>query len=78
VKKVRLMTNNPEKVAALEDYGLAVIERVAIETMPRLANRGYLETKRSKFGHLLSLITEGGAAQKDAEREVTTEEKKRN
>ncbi|MNC87447.1 Riboflavin biosynthesis protein RibBA [compost metagenome] len=72
------MTNNPDKVAALEDYGLAVIERVPIETMPRLANRGYLETKRSKFGHLLSLITEGSGAQKDAERQVTAGEKKRN
>jgi 3,4-dihydroxy 2-butanone 4-phosphate synthase/GTP cyclohydrolase II len=76
VKKVRLMTNNPDKVAALEDYGLAVIERVPIETMPRLANRAYLETKRSKFGHLLSLIAEGGA-QKEAESQITAGEKKR-
>ena len=55
VRKVRLMTNNPDKVRALEDYGLAVIERVPIEIPPRDANRNYLATKRSKFGHLLSL-----------------------
>jgi 3,4-dihydroxy 2-butanone 4-phosphate synthase / GTP cyclohydrolase II len=55
VRRVRLMTNNPDKVAALERYGLTVTERVAIEAPPRDANRNYLETKRAKFGHLLSL-----------------------
>jgi 3,4-dihydroxy 2-butanone 4-phosphate synthase/GTP cyclohydrolase II len=55
VRKVRLMTNNPDKVAALERYGLRVVERVAIEVPPRAANRNYWQTKRTKFGHLLSL-----------------------
>ena len=59
VRKVRLMTNNPDKVAALEDYGLAVTERVAIEIAPRSANRNYLETKRTKFGHILSMMEPG-------------------
>ena len=54
-RKVRLMTNNPDKVAALEEYGLTVTERVPVEVAPRTANRDYLETKRTKFGHLLSL-----------------------
>ncbi len=55
VRQVRLMTNNPDKVAALEDYGLKVAERVQIEAPPRDANQRYLETKRTKFGHLLSM-----------------------
>jgi 3,4-dihydroxy 2-butanone 4-phosphate synthase/GTP cyclohydrolase II len=54
-RKIRLITNNPEKVKALEDYGLTVSERVAIDIAPREANRRYLDTKRSKFGHLLSM-----------------------
>jgi len=54
-RQVRLMTNNPDKVKALEDYGLKVTERVALEIAPRSANRNYLQTKRTKFGHLLSL-----------------------
>ena len=58
-RKVRLMTNNPDKVAALEEYGLTVTERVPVEVAPRTANRDYLETKRTKFGHLLSLVAEG-------------------
>ena len=56
VRQVRLMTNNPDKVKALEDYGLKVVERVSIEIAPRQANRKYLQTKRTKFGHLLSLV----------------------
>jgi 3,4-dihydroxy 2-butanone 4-phosphate synthase / GTP cyclohydrolase II len=56
VRKVRLMTNNPDKVAALEKYGISVAERVPVEVPPRSANRGYLQTKRTKFGHLLSLL----------------------
>lgn len=59
VRKVRLMTNNPEKVAALESYGLTVTERVAVEVPPRPANREYLRTKRSKFGHMLSMVGQG-------------------
>ena len=55
-REVRLMTNNPDKVAALEDYGLKVVERVAVEVPPRDANRKYLDTKRSKFGHLLAMV----------------------
>ena len=58
VRQVRLMTNNPDKVQALESYGLAVVERVPVEALPRSANRGYLQTKRTKFGHLLSLVGE--------------------
>ncbi|HYH41116.1 MAG TPA: GTP cyclohydrolase II, partial [Burkholderiales bacterium] len=56
IRDVRLMTNNPDKVQALESYGLKVVERVAVEIAPRSANRAYLETKRSRFGHLLSLV----------------------
>jgi len=57
-REVRLMTNNPEKVQALENYGIRVVERVPVEAAPRSANREYLRTKRSKFGHLLSLVDE--------------------
>jgi 3,4-dihydroxy 2-butanone 4-phosphate synthase / GTP cyclohydrolase II len=52
------MTNNPDKVQALERYGLTVVERVPVEALPRSANRNYLQTKRTKFGHLLSLVGE--------------------
>ena len=58
VRQVRLMTNNPDKVKSLEDYGLTVTERVPIEVAPGKANRAYLSTKRTKFGHLLSLVGE--------------------
>ena len=56
-REVRLMTNNPDKVAALEKYGLKVVERVAVDIPPRDANRRYLDTKRTKFGHLLAMVS---------------------
>ena len=59
VRNVRLMTNNPDKVRALEDYGLVVSERVPVEVLPRHANLHYLQTKRNRFGHLLSLVESG-------------------
>jgi 3,4-dihydroxy 2-butanone 4-phosphate synthase/GTP cyclohydrolase II len=59
VRKVRLMTNNPDKVQQLEQYGITVTERVPIEVPPRRFNRDYLYTKRSKFGHLLSMVERG-------------------
>lgn len=73
VKRVRLMTNNPDKVRALEDYGIAVVERVPIEVAPRQANKGYLQTKRNKFGHWLSLV--GGAVESETSRHLPEDDK---
>jgi len=53
VRKMRLLTNNPAKRAGLEGYGLEVVERVPIETTPNPFNIRYLETKRTRMGHLL-------------------------
>jgi 3,4-dihydroxy 2-butanone 4-phosphate synthase/GTP cyclohydrolase II len=50
---VRIMTNNPQKIAGLEGYGLKVVERVSIEVPPTQENLKYLRTKRDKLGHLL-------------------------
>ena len=52
VGRVRLLTNNPHKLVSL--YGLEVVERVPLESVPRLNNAGYLATKRLKMGHLLN------------------------
>ena len=51
---VRLMTNNPRKIAALEEYGIKVT-RVPLETIPTDNNRDYLLTKQTKLHHLLNL-----------------------
>ena len=51
---IRLMTNNPRKVVGLDAYGLTLVERVPLETRANQENRGYLETKRDKLGHLLT------------------------
>ena len=53
VDKIRLMTNNPRKIVALEGYDLEVVERVPIEITPNTTNAYYLETKRDKLGHLI-------------------------
>ena len=53
VSRLRLMTNNPEKVAALDAQGLEVIERVPHHLPPNPHNARYLETKRDRAGHLL-------------------------
>jgi GTP cyclohydrolase II len=53
VKRVRLITNNPEKVAALESAGIEVMERVSAEVEPQESFAGYLKTKQEKMGHIL-------------------------
>ncbi|MFH0942298.1 MAG: bifunctional 3,4-dihydroxy-2-butanone-4-phosphate synthase/GTP cyclohydrolase II [Chloroflexota bacterium] len=53
--QIRLLTNNPKKVIGLEGYGLRVTETVSIVCQPCEYNRHYLETKKSKMGHLLNL-----------------------
>ena len=53
LKKIRLMTNNPAKYAALEGYDLEIVERVPLICEPNSANERYLLTKRDKMGHEL-------------------------
>jgi 3,4-dihydroxy 2-butanone 4-phosphate synthase/GTP cyclohydrolase II len=54
LRKLRILTNNPKKVSRLEVYGVEVVEQLAIEIPPNAANLRYLQTKKSKLGHLLS------------------------
>ena len=59
VSAVRLITNNPEKVAALEAGGIAVVERVSAEVVPQESFEKYLKTKHEKMGHIVeSLVVE--------------------
>ena len=51
--KVRLMSNNPDKLKALEDAGLQVVERVPIEVESAEPAAHYMRTKKEKMGHLL-------------------------
>jgi 3,4-dihydroxy 2-butanone 4-phosphate synthase/GTP cyclohydrolase II len=55
VKKMKILTNNPKKMIGLEGYGLSIVEQVSIEVEPNEFNRGYLECKKLKMGHLLDL-----------------------
>ncbi len=54
LKAVRLLSNNPQKVAALEAAGVKVTERVPCEVEPHAASEKYLRTKKQKLGHLLT------------------------
>lgn len=53
LKTICLLTNNPKKVVGLEGYGLEIVKQVPIRIPPNQHNKGYLETKRKKLGHLL-------------------------
>ena len=58
VSEVRLITNNPEKVAALESGGIAVVERVSAEVEAQDSFAGYVKTKQEKMGHIQDLTPE--------------------
>ena len=55
LRDIRLMTNNPRKIVGLEGYGLAVVERVPLETEPHPLNYKYLKAKKEKLGHQLKI-----------------------
>ncbi len=57
VGEVRLMTNNPDKISSLEDYGVKVSERVPLTPHPNGHNIAYLLTKRDRMGHDLPDLT---------------------
>jgi len=55
VRKLRILTNNPKKVVGLEGFGLKLVAQVPIVASTNDENRRYLETKRSRMGHLLDV-----------------------
>ncbi len=54
VRRVRLLSNNPDKVRQLEQAGIRVVERVPCQPRAPRASRAYLQTKKTKLGHLLA------------------------
>ncbi len=54
ISAVRLITSNPDKVEALEQAGIQVVERISAEVPSEPTNERYLQTKREKMGHLVS------------------------
>ncbi len=53
IRKMRLLTNNPQKFASLTGYGLEIVARIPIVAKPRPENEAYLRTKKEKMGHML-------------------------
>jgi 3,4-dihydroxy 2-butanone 4-phosphate synthase/GTP cyclohydrolase II len=61
VREMRLLTNNPKKIAGLDGFGLSIVERVPLQIAPTAYNAHYIETKRDKMGHMF-----GAASQVEA------------
>ncbi|MGB2901724.1 MAG: GTP cyclohydrolase II [Candidatus Acidiferrum sp.] len=55
-KKIRLLSNNPEKVRQLESSGIQVVERIPCQPRVSKISRSYLKTKKRKMGHLLERV----------------------
>ena len=53
LKRIRMMSNNPDKIDALREAGLEVVERIAMEFEPHERSLEYLKTKKEKLGHML-------------------------
>ncbi|HUR29649.1 MAG TPA: bifunctional 3,4-dihydroxy-2-butanone-4-phosphate synthase/GTP cyclohydrolase II, partial [Planctomycetota bacterium] len=56
VRRMKLLTNNPKKIAGLGGYGLELVAQEALSTAPNPVNLKYLRTKRDKLGHTLKGI----------------------
>ncbi|MEA3475642.1 MAG: bifunctional 3,4-dihydroxy-2-butanone-4-phosphate synthase/GTP cyclohydrolase II [Candidatus Cloacimonadota bacterium] len=52
---IRILTNNPKKIIGLRGYGIEIVERIPINTIPNKKNIDYLRTKKDKMGHLLDV-----------------------
>ncbi|WP_372870635.1 GTP cyclohydrolase II [Shewanella sp.] len=56
ISRVRLMTNNPRKVRAMQDVGMDVVERVPLQVGKNRYNEAYLKTKSDQLGHMMSEV----------------------
>lgn len=56
LRRIRLMSNNPDKIAAVQQAGIEIVERVSIEVEPHEKSLAYLKTKKEKLGHLLNNV----------------------
>ena len=63
IAEIKLMTNNPRKVKALQGFGIRIAERMPLQIAHNPHNRKYLATKAGKLGHLLGEIHQGEAEQ---------------
>ena len=61
VKSIRLLTNNPDKVEQLTQYGVVVLERVSLELPVHQDDEDYMRTKKTKFGHKLNLVDDSSS-----------------
>jgi 3,4-dihydroxy 2-butanone 4-phosphate synthase/GTP cyclohydrolase II len=61
VREMRLLTNNPKKIAGLEGFGLTIKDRMPIQITPTVHNVHYMETKRDKMGHMFGAPNPVGA-----------------
>ncbi|AED97867.1 Bifunctional riboflavin biosynthesis protein RIBA 1 [Arabidopsis thaliana] len=64
VRTMKLMTNNPAKYVGLKGYGLAIVGRVPLLSLITKENKRYLETKRTKMGHMYGLKFKGDVVEK--------------
>lgn len=55
IKEINLLTNNPDKIDQLNDYGIKINKRIPLEIAPNDVDRFYLQTKKKRFHHLLEL-----------------------
>lgn len=56
IRRVKAMSNNPEKIQAMRDGGLEIVERIPLEIEPSPEKLYYLQTKKTRMGHLLDLV----------------------
>jgi len=55
ISKIKLLTNNPDKINKLDNSGIEVVDRIPLEIEPNHVNRSYLKTKADSMGHILNL-----------------------
>lgn len=56
IETINLLTNNPDKIDQLAQYGIIINKRIPLEVNPNKKNKSYLKTKKDKLGHKLSLV----------------------